>query len=430
MRMRSATSKLASGLADRLASVRPEEGRIPAFVFSDPQLYRAEVETIFTRCWLFVAHESEIPSPGDYVTRAMGEHPVIAARGEDSRVRVLLNVCRHRGMRICRADLGNSSHFRCPYHGFTYKNTGELIGIPFQNEVYGSGLDKSQFGLVQARSESYAGLVFATWDDQAGSLRDYLGPMTWYLDLLVGRAEMEVIGPPLRHELATNWKLPAENFASDAYHTLHTHASTAEIGLIPSAKWAKDGYHVTAGNGHGVMIGTPAARCIFHEGLLPVFERRLRPEQSALLKSLANMPGTVFPNLSFLISAVTLKGQLISHTELFLWRPLGPDRIEVYTWFLVERDAPVEWKDRSRQAYILTFGPSGIFSQDDTENFTNIALNSRGAVTAGLSFLYEMGLTSQPMQTFAGPGVVYEGKYNEANARAFYRRWLDLLRAA
>jgi phenylpropionate dioxygenase-like ring-hydroxylating dioxygenase large terminal subunit len=413
----------------RLAEVRPEHGQIPAFVFSDPDVYRLEQDAIFDRCWLFVAHESEIPSPGDYVTRAMGEQPVIVARDEDGRVRVLLNVCRHRGMRICRADLGNASHFRCPYHGFTYKNTGELIGIPFQNEIYGQNLDKTRFGLVAARTESYAGLIFATWDERAEPLRDYLGAMAWYLDLLVGRAEMEVVGPPMRHELATNWKLPAENFASDAYHTLHTHASIAEIGLTPSAKWAKDGYHVSAGRGHGVMVGAPTARFIFAETLIPEFAQRLSPEQLALLRQMAHMPGTVFPNLSFLISAVTLKGRFISHTELFLWQPLGPDRIEEYTWFLVERHAPAEWKELSRQAYVLTFGPSGILSQDDTENFTSITRNSRGSVAARLSFLYEMGRGGRPMQGFAGPGEVYEGKYNEANARAFYRRWLDLLQA-
>jgi phenylpropionate dioxygenase-like ring-hydroxylating dioxygenase large terminal subunit len=423
------TTKRTADLPGRLAEVRPEQGQIPAFVFSDPEIYRLEQEAIFGRCWLFVAHESEIPSPGDYVTRSIGEHPVIAARDEDGRVRVLLNVCRHRGMRICRADLGNASHFRCPYHGFTYKNTGELIGIPFEQEIYGADLDKKRFGLIPARSDTYAGLIFATWDEQAEPLREYLGPMAWYLDLLVGRAEMEVVGPPMRHELATNWKLPAENFASDAYHTLHTHASIAEIGLTPSAKWAKDGYHVSAGHGHGVMLGAPTARFIFAEALLPEFERRLSPEQLAMLKQLAHMPGTVFPNLSFLISAVTLKGEYISHTELFLWQPLGQDRIEEHTWFLVEKNAPDAWKERSRQAYVLTFGPSGILSQDDTENFTSIARNARGPLASRLSFLYEMGRGRRPLKAFPGPGVAYEGKYSEANARAFYRHWLDLLQA-
>ncbi len=423
----SVTTKVVRELKDRLAAVRPERGEIPAFILTDPDLYRLEMDAIFAKCWLFVAHESEVPSPGDYITRMMGEHPVIVVRGEDGRIHVLLNVCRHRGMRVCRADLGNTSHFRCPYHGFTYKNTGELIGIPYQKEIYGDAIDKSRFGLVPARMDTYHGLIFATWNERAEPLRDYLGAMTWYLDLLVGRAEMEVIGPPHRHELATNWKPPAENFASDAYHTLHTHASTAEIGLTPTPKWAKDGYHVYAGNGHGVMVGAPAAHLVFAEELLSVFERRLHPEQFALLKQLANMPGTVFPNLSFLISAVTFKGRLISHTALYLWQPLGPERIEVYSWLLMEKDAPEWWKELSRQAYIFTFGPSGVFSQDDTENWTYVTRNSRGAVAGRLFYIYEMGKASRPITSFAGPGEVYEGKYNEVNARGFYRHWLDLL---
>lgn len=423
------TLKQPDDVRARLAEVRPESGLIPAFVFSDPDVYRLEMDAVFNTCWLFVAHESEIPAPGDYVTRYMGEHPVIVTRDEHGQIRVLLNVCRHRGMRLCRADLGNASHFRCPYHGFTYKNNGELIGIPFQQEIYGADLDKSKFGLIRARVDAYAGLVFATWNERAEPLRQYLGAMTWYLDLLAGRADMEVVGPPLRHEMATNWKLPSENFASDAYHTLHTHASVAEIGLTPSAKWGKDGYHISAGNGHAVMLGTPAARFIFSPELLPEFEQRLRPEQFGLLHTLANMPGTVFPNLSFLISAITFKGRVISHTEMFLWRPIGPDRIEELVWFLVERNAPQEWKDLSRQAFVFTFGPSGIFAQDDTENFTLIARGSRTPLVRQMSFLYEMGRGAVPTTAFAGPGTVYEGKYSEANARAFHRRWLDLMLA-
>lgn len=412
-----------------LDAVKPDEGQIPAFIFSSPEVYRLEMERIFARCWLFVAHESEIPSPGDYVTRYMGEHPVIVVRDEDGLIRVLLNVCRHHGMRICRADLGNSSHFRCPYHGFTYKNTGDLIGVPFEKEIYGDRLDKREMGLIQARVERYAGLVFATWDQQADPLGTYLGAMTWYLDLLVGRAEMEVMGPPHRHELGTNWKLPAENAASDAYHTMHTHASISEIGLTPSPTWAKGGYHVYAGNGHGVMIGYPTPTFIFAEELLPVFQRNLTPDQFGVLKQLAHMPGTVFPNLSFLISSVTLKGQFVSHTELLFWQPTGPDKIEVYSWFLVEREAPAWWKELSRQAYIVTFGPSGMLSQDDTENFVNITRNSRALMAGTLAFNYEMGLRKAPAQGFPGPGEVFEGKVNEANARGFYRRWMDLLRA-
>jgi phenylpropionate dioxygenase-like ring-hydroxylating dioxygenase large terminal subunit len=359
----------------------------------------------------------------------MGDQPVIVARDEDRRVRVLLNVCRHRGMRVCRADLGNASHFRCPYHGFTYKNTGELIGVPFHRETYGESLHKAALGLVPARAETYVNLIFATWDPRAPSLADSLGPMRWYLDLLAGRAEMEVVGPPHRHEMDANWKLPAENFASDAYHTFSTHASISEIGLTPSARWAKDGYHVSAGGGHACMIGAPTPQFIFPKELLETYQRHLRPQQFEVLKQMGHMVGTVFPNLSFLISSVTVKDQLISHTELFLWQPKGPDRIELNLFFLVEKNAPEDWKDRSRQAWVLTFATAGMLSQDDAENWTDITRNSRGPVAGGLTFPYAMGLGQEPLKGFPGPGQVYEGKYNEANARRFYERWLELLRA-
>jgi phenylpropionate dioxygenase-like ring-hydroxylating dioxygenase large terminal subunit len=411
-----------------LDEVKPDQGHLPAAIFSDPEIYRLEMERVFARCWLYVAHESEIPAHGDYVTRYMGEQPVIIVRDEDGEVRVLLNICRHRGMRLCRADLGNASHFRCSYHGFTYKNTGDLIGVPYEREVYDGGLDKGQFSLVPARVGRYCGLIFATWAPEAEPLEAYLGDMRWYLDLLAGRAEMEVVGPPHRYEMAANWKLPAENFASDAYHTIHTHASIAEIGLTPARTWAKDGYHVYAGGGHGVMIGAPARRFIFAEQMRPRFEQRLTPGQMAVVDQMAHMPGTVFPNLSFLISAVTLKGEFVSHTDLLLWQPRGPDRIEVFSWLLVEKDAPPEWKERSRQAFIVSFGPSGMLAQDDAENFTAITQNSRGPIAGRVALNYEMGRGARRALGFPGPGEVYEGKVNEANARGFYRRWLELMR--
>jgi phenylpropionate dioxygenase-like ring-hydroxylating dioxygenase large terminal subunit len=418
----------ATRLEALLEAVEPDRGQIPAAIFSNPDLYRLEMERIFDRAWLFVAHESEVPAPGDYITRYMGEQPVIVSRDEDGRVRVLLNACRHRGMRVCRADLGNASHFRCPYHGYTYKNTGELIGVPFHKEVYGDSLDRAALGLVEARSESYAGLIFATWEPGAEPLGEWLGAMRWYLDLFGGRAEMEVVGPPHRHEMDANWKLPAENAASDAYHTFSTHASISEVGLTPSARWAKSGYHIAAGGGHACMIGTPTAEFIFPKELVSVYERHLAPDQVALLHQMGHMVGTVFPNLSLLISSVMLKGQLISHSELFLWQPKGPDKIELNLFFLVEKAAPPEWKERSRQAWLLTFATAGMLSQDDAENWTDITRNSRGRVAGNLTFNYQMGLGRRPLAGFAGPGEVYEGKYNEANARGFYRRWLELLR--
>jgi len=102
-------------------------------------------------------------------------------------------------------------------------------------------LDGGQALARRARVAEYAGLIFATWDAAAASLDDYLGDVRWYIDFYVKRADMEVFGPPHRWEIPSNWKIPAENFASDAYHTGHLHASISRLGLVPTARAAKVG---------------------------------------------------------------------------------------------------------------------------------------------------------------------------------------------
>jgi phenylpropionate dioxygenase-like ring-hydroxylating dioxygenase large terminal subunit len=414
-----------------IESVKPAEGSVPAFIFSSPDVYEAELQRVFARSWLFVGHESEVPEPGDYVTRYMGEDPVIVTRGEDGQIRVFLNVCRHRGMRLCRADMGNTSHFRCPYHGFTYDNRGHLVGVPFHKEAYGDDLDRASLSLFQPRCESYAGLVFATWSEAGPSLGEFLGDARWYLDLLFKRAAMEVVGPPQRWVVDTNWKLPADNFASDAYHTATTHASIAAIGLTPSIAFGKDGYHISLSHGHGCGLGIGPTPMVPEE-MLALYARHLPPAQAAIWRQIKNLHGTLFPNFSLLLtSAAGIEGKRIMHTTMRLWQPKGPDKIEIWSWLIVERDAPDEWKELSRKAYILTFGPSGIFEQDDTENWAHITANARGAVARrAATFNYTMGLGRTPLvDGFAGPGAVTDTKFQEANARNFYGRWLEMMLA-
>jgi phenylpropionate dioxygenase-like ring-hydroxylating dioxygenase large terminal subunit len=412
---------------DRLrATVHPEAGQIPAFIYTNPAVYALELERIFQRAWLFVAHESEVAEPGDFVTRSMGEQPVVVSRGEDGVVRVMLNVCRHRAMRVVRTDAGNCAHFRCPYHGFTYASTGQLTGVPFQQDAYGDGLDRSQIRLLQARVASYRGLIFATWDHNGESLDEYLGGLQWYLDLVAGRGPMEILGPPQRWTVPSTWKLPAENFVSDAYHTAYTHASVAKLDLVAGTGFAQAGYHVTAGHGHGLGIGIQNEGSLYPTELHPAFER------VRMLHRVKNLHGTVFPNLSFLIaSAIPVDGHQVSGTTLRLWQPRGPNQVEILSWCLVEKDGPPWWQAASRTSYVQTFGTSGIFEQDDTENWEaqSRASDALQARADDLILNYEMGLGRPPLAEFPGPGVVYDGKFNEANARAYYRQWLDYLLA-
>jgi phenylpropionate dioxygenase-like ring-hydroxylating dioxygenase large terminal subunit len=103
-----------------LADVR--RGMIPAHIYNDRALFELERERIFGRAWIFVAHESEIAKPGDYVVRRVLDDSFIVVRDERNEVRAHFNMCLHRGMQVCRAEIGNASHFRCPYHGWSYRN--------------------------------------------------------------------------------------------------------------------------------------------------------------------------------------------------------------------------------------------------------------------------------------------------------------------
>ena len=144
--------------------IDPEKGLLDRTIFVDEQVYQEELEKIFGRAWLFIGHESLIPNPNDFFLTYMGEDPVILTRDSKGELHAFLNMCRHRGNRIVRADDGNAKNFMCSYHGWTYSNAGKLVSVPGLQEAYYGELDVDDLGLVSvAHLESYAGLVFATW---------------------------------------------------------------------------------------------------------------------------------------------------------------------------------------------------------------------------------------------------------------------------
>ena len=174
-----------------------ENGLISRRIFIEPAIYEQELEQIFARCWLFLCHESQIPQPGDFFSTSMGEDPVLVTRDSQGQVHAFLNVCRHRGNRLCRADSGNAASFTCAYHGWTYRNDGSLAGVPYLKEAYHGELDREQWGLVPvAQLDQHKGLWFATFDAGAPPLREYLGEMALYLDSFFDRRKggVELIG--------------------------------------------------------------------------------------------------------------------------------------------------------------------------------------------------------------------------------------------
>src|SRR5262245_59721645 len=118
-----------------LGLVDSSEGLIDRRIYSDEDIYRLELRNIFARCWNFMAHETQIPNPGDFFLNFIGEDRVIVVRDKTGQVNVLINSCRHRGNGVCRADEGHASNFMCAYHGWTYDLQGRLVGVPGFKEI-------------------------------------------------------------------------------------------------------------------------------------------------------------------------------------------------------------------------------------------------------------------------------------------------------
>ena len=426
------------------------KGEVPAVLYGDRGLYERERRSIFARCWVFLAHESEIEAKGDYVLRKIGEDYFVVVRDEDGGVNVLFDACRHRGVQICRADSGNTSHFRCPYHGWTYDTKGNLVGAPLWKNAFG-GMDKASNGLSgAAKVASFHGLVFATLDPSAPPLEEYLGGMAWYLDLLFGLNEhgVEVLGAPQRFVIDANWKSGADNFSGDDYHLGTLHKSVWEIGAFPVPFAANMmGYHIQASPGHSLSFSIapnedePGPKFFgFPERLTGTFNSdRISDEQLDVARRSRVLVGNVFPNFSILALPMTEDGAHHPPTAVVTirtWQPLGENKFEVWNWFCGYKNMTPEEKDRSYRAGLGTFSMGGAFEMDDTEPWITVGRTGRSAAAEALDFKlnYQMGLPgigiSHQVKDWPGPGIVYWTRYEEGVQRNLFRFYHDMMTAA
>jgi phenylpropionate dioxygenase-like ring-hydroxylating dioxygenase large terminal subunit len=212
---------------DWATRIRPD--RVHRSLYTDPDVFDAEMTTLFGGSWTFLAHESEVPGPGDFVRKRLGRRPVIVTRDADGAVHALVNRCTHRGATVCRLDAGTATRFTCPYHGWTYSNTGALTGVPWGKgyRTPAGAMDRSELGLGRIRVASHRGFVFGTLDLDAPDLVDHLGPASDVLGQWIDRSptgEVRVEHGAHRMEYAGNWKLAYDNSA-DGYHPGFSHRS-------------------------------------------------------------------------------------------------------------------------------------------------------------------------------------------------------------
>lgn len=409
------------------------EARVPAPLYNNPAIWELERQRIFERCWTFLAHETEIPNPGDYVVRSIAGSPVIVTRDDDGVVHALLNICPHRGNIVCRDEQGNAPRFKCSYHGWVYNNTGELVGIPQLREGYGGMLNKEDWPLKSAKVDSYRGLIFGAFDPSIPTLADYLGGFEFYLDNYL-TPEMEVYGPPNRWIAEVDWKVQAENTSGDGYHTPVTHEFGFSLGYYPSsAKTQSQGWAVhIPGRGHAVGIGrTPGMEPFFWypPEIIDEMEHQFSPDQYEIFKEARVSIGLVFPNLSLVSQPLSRFPNQpgTRSTTLRLFNPLQNGRLEVTTWCLVPKDASPEYRDEVYRAHVLAFGPSGIFEQDDSENFVHVTQLSGTAAAEDLEYPVVMGLDAEIQTDFPGPGVCVTPYINDTNFRNFWATYLNYL---
>jgi Rieske 2Fe-2S family protein len=248
------------------------ETTLPGRFFYDPEIYAREQEAIFGQMWTCVGRADAIPAPGDYQTVELGGENVLVIRGRDGELRAFLNVCRHRGARLCLDACGNTgAAVQCPYHAWSYSLDGRLIGAP--NIARDESLDRDRLGLLPVHLNVWEGLIWLSLADDPLPVTAQLEPA---LEQRFGELEKFrrydvgslVVGQSISYEINANWKLIVENFM-ECYHCGPVHPELVRLlpefrqgtsyqGIIgQGTSFAADveGFTLSGGTGHQMLPG-------------------------------------------------------------------------------------------------------------------------------------------------------------------------------
>ncbi|MBM3940615.1 MAG: hypothetical protein FJ318_06950, partial [SAR202 cluster bacterium] len=339
------------------------------------------------------------------------------------------------GNRVVRADDGNAKNFLCTYHGWTFGNDGRLEYVPGEQEAYYGALNKEELGLVEARVDAYAGIIFACWDKKAPTLEAYIGDARWYLDTLFNRRDNGMIAyGPQKWMEPVNWKTPVDN-CSDNYHVPISHHSSTVVRnkflgaqlttMAGQLKHPNQNHHVFV-NGHSITFRVnetdePRPNRVnkhnreymerYHRESMPEVERRLGHYRAHRIM-LSNH--SIFPH-----------GVLGFRLAL----PRGPLMTEFWHFEVFEKDIAEEVRHVMLRYGGGNNGASGLNEQDDIDNWRSVTEASKIPIAwRKYPALVNMGAGhAGPHDIW--PGEVSDRYISENNQRHFYKRWQEFMNA-
>jgi choline monooxygenase len=226
-------------------SVVPESRgtTLPARAYTSPEVYESEMREVFLKSWNFACHVSDVAEPGKFWTTSIAGEPVVVLRDVDGGLRALSNVCRHRAARILTGEGSCPKVLRCPYHGWTYRQDGQLAAVP---EARGfTNLDRDSVRLPQFRVGEMCGLVFVCMSEETEPLDSYFGDLPEKLNRL--RLPELQAGPRHPSAFDHNWKVIADNYL-EGYHIPVGHP-----GLLRLLDYKR--YIATVGKNHAWIDG-------------------------------------------------------------------------------------------------------------------------------------------------------------------------------
>ncbi len=346
-------------------------------IFVDPEMFELEQRHIWEKVWVYVAHESQLPKPKDYITGWIGRAPIVINRDKTGKLNAFVNICSHRGATLCRTSKGNASTFVCSFHGWAYDGQGKLLAAMNEEGAgYPESFDKSKRGLTRVRLENYRGFLFATLNKDAEPLTDYLAEAKTFIDIVVEQSPqgIEVLKGRSVYTYEGNWKLQAEN-GVDGYHVDSVHANYVQmiknrakinaegkalkVMAVGDFNRFRGGYY-DLGNGHTMLwssVSNPQDRPIY--GRREELAASMGKEKADWAVNRSRNLG-IYPNM-FLMDQMG--------TQIRMFRPLSVDKTEVTIYCFAPVGEPAVERSKRIRQYEDFFNASGMATPDDLTEF-------------------------------------------------------------